>query len=345
MFLPTAEGYVSAVYPNDNTGGNPPKYAYVSSLRDHLGNLRLSITRENNRPTILQERHYYPFGMLHAGYGKPARELYYDTKNRKIYSRQTAAGRYKYWYQEQERQTDLDLNWDSFKYRNYDYAIGRFMSVDPLAEKFPHFSPYQFAGNKPTWSREIEGLESGVDAMMMANAYNSLDEEGKKAWREGETAVFLTFTSFLIPEEKLISWGVKGVKYAAKAGKKLFKLTKNFVRAEKAAKEVKSVEKAAKVKNPFGSKGKPDHQAKVKELVKKAEKEFPDENNYEIVQERKIHLEGSNRRPDVQVVDKETKKTVKVYEAERHPNSTRNLRREEEYRKLGVDYETHPVNR
>ena len=159
MFLPTAEGYVSAVYPNDNTGGNPPKYAYVSSLRDHLGNLRLSITRENNRPTVLQERHYYPFGMLHAGHGKPARELYYDTKNSKIYSRQTAAGRYKYWYQEQERQTDLDLNWDSFKYRNYDYAIGRFMSVDPLAEKYPYNSTYAFQENKLGLGRELEGLE------------------------------------------------------------------------------------------------------------------------------------------------------------------------------------------
>ncbi len=110
-------------------------------------------------PTVLQERHYYPFGMLHAGYGKPARELYYDTKNRKIYSRQTAAGRYKYWYQEQERQTDLDLNWDSFKYRNYDYAIGRFMSVDPLAEKYPYNGVYNFSENRVIDGRELEGLE------------------------------------------------------------------------------------------------------------------------------------------------------------------------------------------
>ncbi len=67
------------------------------------------------------------------------------------------------------------------------------MSVDPLAEKFPHFSPYQFAGNKPTWSRELEGLESAVDAMMMANAYNSSNEEGKKAWRESEKRMLLFF--------------------------------------------------------------------------------------------------------------------------------------------------------
>jgi len=69
------------------------------------------------------------------------------------------AGHYKYWYQEQERQTDLDLNWDSFKYRNYDYAIGRFMSVDPLAEKYPYNSLYAFQENKLGLGRELEGLE------------------------------------------------------------------------------------------------------------------------------------------------------------------------------------------
>jgi len=66
----------------------------------------------------------------------------------------------------QERQDELGLNWDSFKYRNYDYAIGRFMNIDPLAEDYPYMSTYQFAGNKSTWSREIEGLESGVDLKM-----------------------------------------------------------------------------------------------------------------------------------------------------------------------------------
>ncbi len=72
----------------------------------------------------------------------------------------------KYEYQGQEHQTELGLNWSSFKYRNYDYDIGRFMSVDPLAEKFPYMTVYQFAGNKPSWSVEIEGLESAVDLKM-----------------------------------------------------------------------------------------------------------------------------------------------------------------------------------
>jgi len=43
---------------------------------------------------------------------------------------------YQYKYNGKELQDELGLNWDSFKWRNYDYAIGRFMSVDPLAEQY-----------------------------------------------------------------------------------------------------------------------------------------------------------------------------------------------------------------
>jgi len=50
----------------------------------------------------------------------------------------------------------------------------------------------------------------------------------------------------------------------------------------------------------------------------------------------------SNRRPDVQIVDKGGK-ARKVFEAERKPSSQRNLKREEEYKKLNIDQETHPV--
>ena len=69
------------------------------------------------------------------------------------------AGTYKYKYQGQERQDELGLNWDSFKWRNYDYAIGRFMSVDPLSEKYSYQSVYNFSENRVIDGRELEGLE------------------------------------------------------------------------------------------------------------------------------------------------------------------------------------------
>jgi RHS repeat-associated protein len=66
---------------------------------------------------------------------------------------------YNYKYQGQERQDEMGLNWDSFKWRNYDYAIGRFMSIDPLTEKYTYNSPYAFQENKMGMGRELEGLE------------------------------------------------------------------------------------------------------------------------------------------------------------------------------------------
>ncbi len=67
---------------------------------------------------------------------------------------------YQYKYQGQERQNELNLNWDSFKWRNYDYAIGRFMSVDPLSEKYAYQSHYNFSENRVIDAVELEGLES-----------------------------------------------------------------------------------------------------------------------------------------------------------------------------------------
>jgi len=69
---------------------------------------------------------------------------------------------YLYRYQGQERQDELGLNWDSFKWRNYDYVIGRFMLIDPLAEKYVYNSPYAFSENRVIDARELEGLEAAL---------------------------------------------------------------------------------------------------------------------------------------------------------------------------------------
>lgn len=47
----------------------------------------------------------------------------------------------------------------SFTYRVYDPRIGRFLSVDPLTKYYPYYTPYQFAGNKPIHSVDVDGLE------------------------------------------------------------------------------------------------------------------------------------------------------------------------------------------
>ncbi|WP_238567926.1 DUF6443 domain-containing protein [Flavobacterium sp. ASV13] len=132
-FFQTAEGYVK------NTSG---ALSYVFQFKDHLGNIRLSYAKNaSNVLEIIEENNYYPFGLKHKGYND-----YVGTNN-------------KYKYQGQERQDELGLGWDSFKYRNYDFAIGRFMSIDPLTEDYETWSPYVFSGNRVIDSRELEGLE------------------------------------------------------------------------------------------------------------------------------------------------------------------------------------------
>lgn len=36
------------------------------------------------------------------------------------------------------------------------------MSVDPLTAKYPWYTPYQFAGNKPIWAIDVDGLEEFI---------------------------------------------------------------------------------------------------------------------------------------------------------------------------------------
>lgn len=143
QYFPTPEGYVKR-----ETNGN---FTYVYQYKDHLGNVRLSYSDTNKNGIIsstelIEESNYYPFGMKHEGY------------NAAITANGSPVAQ-KIKYQGQERQDELKLNWDSFKWRNYDYAIGRFMSVDPLAEKYVYNSPYAFQENKLGMGVELEGLE------------------------------------------------------------------------------------------------------------------------------------------------------------------------------------------
>jgi hypothetical protein len=91
----------------------------------------------------------------------------------------------------------------------------------------------------------------------------------------------------------------------------------------------------------YGSKGLPDHQAKVEELMTRARGEAGPRET--VLREKKVsgHY-ASNRRPDVQIRDANDR-TRKIMEAERRPTHKRNRDREAEYDRLGIPHETHSV--
>ncbi|MGC4040324.1 MAG: RHS repeat-associated core domain-containing protein [Flavobacterium sp.] len=163
IFFPHAEGYVNVT--NCRECETHMLYNYVYQYKDHLGNVRLSygLDKENDEVKVLEENHYYPFGLKHTNYNYVNRH-YAPSEEKPGITRienlpPGSQQLYKYKFLDQERQDELGLNWDSFRHRNYDYSIGRFMGIDPVSEEYMSISTYQFAHNNPVWKIEIEGLE------------------------------------------------------------------------------------------------------------------------------------------------------------------------------------------
>ncbi|POS00520.1 RHS repeat-associated protein, partial [Flavobacterium croceum DSM 17960] len=69
---------------------------------------------------------------------------------------------YNYKYNSKEYQDELSLNVYDYGARNYDPAIGRWMNIDPLAEKHPEISPYIYCKNNPVVFVDPDGRDFGI---------------------------------------------------------------------------------------------------------------------------------------------------------------------------------------
>ncbi|SFG50996.1 RHS repeat-associated core domain-containing protein [Prevotella sp. KH2C16] len=135
-------GYISYAYPQGTSPANQatdisqltPTYHFY--VRDHLGNNRLVVDEHG---AIEQVNHYYPFGGLMG-----------ESQNF------TSTQRYKYNGKELDRMHGLD--WYDYGARMYDASIGRWMSMDPLAEKYYHVSPYAYCLDNPVSLIDPDGM-------------------------------------------------------------------------------------------------------------------------------------------------------------------------------------------
>jgi RHS repeat-associated protein len=131
------------VYKNDtldyiNTGegrvvfsGN--KFAYYEyHIKDHLGNVRVAFKNVSNKAFVLQKNDYYPFGLLMTA-GR--------TNN--------AVNKNKYLYNGKEYLEDGRMQMYDYGARMYDPQLGRWHSMDKVAESYYRHSPYSYCFNNP----------------------------------------------------------------------------------------------------------------------------------------------------------------------------------------------------
>ena len=69
---------------------------------------------------------------------------------------------YRYGFNGKEKDDEGEFgsitNYD-YGFRIYNPAVARFLSVDPLTQSYPWYTPYQFAGNGPIMNIDVDGLE------------------------------------------------------------------------------------------------------------------------------------------------------------------------------------------
>jgi RHS repeat-associated protein len=249
-----------------------------------------------------------------------------------------------YLFTGKERDTESGL--DYFGARHFSSQFARFLQPDlPFAGQFASdaqsWNLYAYARNNPlmytdpsgrswrlavyTW-RAVKALATGADVTMAV-----------KEVIDGGKTVFSTNANVGEKERLKASGGImleiSGAGDVLKAGK----WVKNAL-----TKTDNVADAARKVPNPHGSVGAPDHQ----EGVAKAADELQDraQDGQTVLSNKKIRVDGSARRPDAQLVGSDGK-TVQVIEVERQPESARNLQREAEYDRLGVQHETRPIQK
>lgn len=157
------------------------KFNYVYQYKDHLGNVRLSYGDKNNdglidfssnsiTNEIIEESNYYPFGLKHKGYNN----------NIQPHGNTIAQG---YSYNGKELIEEIDLGWYNLGSRIMDPTIGRFLSIDPLADFIPYQSVFALADNNPIHHVDYQGL--GI-INVLANLWKRLKLGLKKAFSGNE---------------------------------------------------------------------------------------------------------------------------------------------------------------
>jgi RHS repeat-associated protein len=134
-------------------------YVYLSNDNKVINNQEVEVyfddfKVEHIKSSVISLQDYYPFG---SAFGN--------------YQRESSVGN-QYQYNGKELQDELSLGWLDYGERMYQSELGRWTSIDPMAEKYYPVNPYAYVANIPTNLMDPNGAEIWI-------SFTYQDEAGK----------------------------------------------------------------------------------------------------------------------------------------------------------------------